>query len=249
MIRPKDYEKKHDHSHNSVFIFNSTDVCLNYSKLEPHYINTYKRNTTLVKDIQNPKFKSYEEWLDNQEDTDVLNKLRKNINYTPKKKSKSILTQIATYVSDFTNCNKTEEKKESVDLGVKTHFAVSEIPIVKSKNSVFNVIHKCKWYDVDEYTNDINVDKRNTLMLKELSEYIPELDNLASQLNDSISQFTPLINNLEPKSRNNFLYHVLSKGENMFTSILTDYTVCLYLLDTYDNLYDVLHALAKRPLT
>lgn len=100
--------------------------------------------------------------------------------------------------------------------------------------TVFNVFSIYPWSDIDERKMTKNDVAR---FRNEVRNIFPIMVKIASSLERSISAVSGALSSMSVEEKNNFLFHVIAKGSNMFMGTIVDPEFCLYMLDQYQPLY------------
>jgi hypothetical protein len=208
-------------------------------------------NSFSNKPVYNKKKSDYFKWLENAEDYDIIqtrNLLMHNIH-----KIKSNLDTSVLNINDDSknfdtkkNCVKKVFKRDSIEYKSynqtmeekKTDNNTTEEQI----SDCFKWLHKLDWKDKDEL-----IMRRNRISSYgyDLNTIYITLLHLSNELYSSIKNITGAVDVMTEEQKYNFLFHVISKGKDMFYSILADPEFCLYMLDEYQPLYTYLREVLK----
>lgn len=105
-----------------------------------------------------------------------------------------------------------------------------------STDEVFALLEKLQWRDKDEY-----IMKPETLLNKinanKIISMYPIMKDLASDLNTALQNTKLLPPNITEDELNNFLFHVIAKGKDMYYNTIADPEFCLYMLEQHQPLY------------
>ena len=101
-------------------------------------------------------------------------------------------------------------------------------------NNCFAWLQRIGWKDKDEST------MRNNRVVShgyDIKNIYNTMFYLSNDLYNSISKITGAIDAMNDESKYNFLFHVISKGRDMYYQSLVDPEFALYMLDQYQPLY------------
>ncbi len=113
-----------------------------------------------------------------------------------------------------------------------------------TEDNVFDHLSILQWRDKDEFKMAPNALSR--IPLQTLNEMYPIMQQLAIQLRTAISGKTGAIEAMEEEDRNNFLFHTIAKGREIYYQSLCDPDFCLYLLDNWQPLYSFMRKKLNR---
>ncbi len=102
-------------------------------------------------------------------------------------------------------------------------------------DAAFVALQSLHWRDKDEQIMNANVLKRwNDKTLK--STYTV-MEKLAEDLYNAVASINGSVDALSDEEKNNFLFHVIAKGNIMYYQSIAEPGFCLYMLDQYQPLY------------
>lgn len=104
-----------------------------------------------------------------------------------------------------------------------------------TEDNLFEHLQLLQWRDKDEFKMTPNI--LNKIPLQTLNEMYPIMQQLAGNLKTAIADKTGAVEAMEEEDRNNFLFHVMAKGKDIYYQSLCDPDFCLYLLDNWQPLY------------
>ncbi len=104
-----------------------------------------------------------------------------------------------------------------------------------SEDNIFEHLQLLQWRDKDEFKMAPN--NLSRIPLQTLNEMYPIMQQLAVNLRTAIADKTGAVEAMEDADRNNFLFHVMAKGKDIYYQSLCDPDFCLYLLDNWQPLY------------
>jgi len=106
---------------------------------------------------------------------------------------------------------------------------------VMTEAEVFTQLQNLRWADKDE--REMRITNLNPIAIHKLVSMFPIMETLANNLRISLAEKTGVIENMSDNDRNNFLFHVIAKGKNMYYQSMVDADFCLYLVDNWQPLY------------
>lgn len=104
-----------------------------------------------------------------------------------------------------------------------------------TEDNVFDHLQLLQWRDKDEFK--MTVSQLNKIPIQTLNEMYPVMQNLAINLRTALAAQTGAIEAMSDEDRNNFLFHVMAKGKELYYQSLCDADFCIYMLDTWQPLY------------
>ena len=112
------------------------------------------------------------------------------------------------------------------------------------EDNVFDHLQLLQWRDKDEFK--MAVSQLNKIPIQTLNEMYPIMQNLAINLRTALAAQTGVIEAMSDEDRNNFLFHVMAKGKELYYQSLCDADFCLYMLDTWQPLYSFMRKKLRR---
>jgi hypothetical protein len=113
-----------------------------------------------------------------------------------------------------------------------------------TEDNVFDHLQLLQWRDKDEFK--MAVSQLNKIPIQTLNEMYPIMQNLAINLRTALAAQTGAIEAMSDEDRNNFLFHVMAKGKELYYQSLCDADFCLYMLDTWQPLYSFMRKKLRR---
>lgn len=113
-----------------------------------------------------------------------------------------------------------------------------------TEDNVFDHLQLLQWRDKDEFKMAIS--QLNKIPIQTLNEMYPIMQNLAINLRTALAAQTGAIESMSDEDRNNFLFHVIAKGKELYYQSLCDADFCLYMLDTWQPLYSFMRKKLRR---
>lgn len=122
------------------------------------------------------------------------------------------------------NNNEDDEKKQGV-------VGLSQSDI----SETFEELKLLKWRDADE--QHLKRHALDTIGANAVRKIFPIMERLAVDLANAINATTGSLEAMSLEDRNNYLFHIIAKGETMYYSSIADPDFCSYLVDQYQPLY------------
>ncbi len=104
-----------------------------------------------------------------------------------------------------------------------------------TEDNIFEHLQLLQWRDKDEFK--MTLDCLNRIPKRTLYEMYPIMTRLACNLRAAIADSTGAVESLEEDDRNNFLFHVMAKGKDIYYQSLCDPDFCIYMIDNWQPLY------------
>ncbi len=104
-----------------------------------------------------------------------------------------------------------------------------------SESEVFDNLSILYWRDKDEAV--MTQSSIKCLSIDTIRKLHAAMIPMAEALRTAISNMTGAVENMSEEDRNNFLYHVIAKGKNVYYESICDANFCLHMVDTYQPLY------------
>jgi hypothetical protein len=113
-----------------------------------------------------------------------------------------------------------------------------------TEDNIFDHLKLLQWRDKDEIK--MSIQQLNKIPIQTLNEMFPIMQTLATNLRNALASQTGAIEAMEEDDRNNFLFHVIAKGKDIYYQSLCEADFCLYMLDTWQPLYTFICKKLKR---
>lgn len=106
------------------------------------------------------------------------------------------------------------------------------------KYKLWPLLQKLAWPNSDERTATKHMLRK--FDINELKFMFAKMKELAIPLAESINEHTGTLRAMNEEQRNNFLFHIIAAGEQMYSQSLVEPDFCMYLCDVYQPLYTML---------
>ena len=105
-------------------------------------------------------------------------------------------------------------------------------------DNIYNYLNLLQWRDKDEQIMTIkNIKKIDKVHINGI---INTMKILSIDLRKAIDNKTGALGSMSEEECNNFLFHIIAKGQQFYFETIADPEFCLYLLDQYQPLYTYL---------
>ena len=204
-------------------LFNK-DVCIGESKIYDTLINNYDKSINFEK-LRN-------EWVKGKTiptENILVSIPEPEPEPKPKQEKKPLRPTATKIISD-------DIIDESIELNKPTG-SVNE-------DNIFDHLALLQWRDKDELK--MSISQLNKIPINILNEMFPIMQTLAANFQTALANQTGAIESMEPDDRNNFLFHVIAKGREIYYQSLCDADFCLYMIDNWQPLYTFMCKKLKR---